>query len=121
MRLVNATVLSALMLSVATMAMADCAYPKRPGTAPDGGKASKEEMIAASKAVRQFDADVKNYQICLDGEKEAMTKALGDKGTPEAIKRINDIQNQKSNTAATEAAEVVDAFNSQLRIFKARP
>jgi len=120
MRLVNAAALSALMLSITSLAMADCTYPKKPASAPDGSKASKEEMIAAAQGVRQFDTEVKAYQACLDGEKDSMIKALGEQATPESIKRINNIQNQKSNTAVNDAVEMADSFNAQLRIFKTR-
>ena len=100
--------------------LADCAYPKAPADPPNGAKATQDEMVAAMKATRQFDADVKAYQACLDSDTEAMLNALGAKATAEEIKRIKDKQVLKANTAFEEAAKVAAAFNVELRAFKAK-
>jgi hypothetical protein len=109
-----------LSLLCATSALAECAFPKKPSDPPDGAKATQDEMIAAMKATKQFDADVKNYQACVDAETEAMLNALGDQAKPEDIKRIKSKQALKSNTAYDEAAKVAAAFNEQLHAFKAK-
>lgn len=102
------------------LAAAECAYPKKPVDPPNGAKASQEEMVAAMKATRQFDADVKAYQACLDSETETMLNDLGNKATADDIKRIKDKQSLKANTAYEEAAKVAEAFNVQLRAFKTK-
>lgn len=104
----------------AAASAAECTYPKKPSDPPSGAKASQDEMVAAMKATRQFDADVKAYQACLDTETEAMLNALGSKATAEDIKRVKDKQTLKANTAYEEAAKVAEAFNVQLRAFKAK-
>jgi hypothetical protein len=100
--------------------LADCAYPKKPADPPNGAKATQEEMIAAMKATRQFDADVKTYQACLDSDTETMLNALGDDATAEEINRVKNKQSLKANTAYEDAAKVADAFNVQLRAYKAK-
>lgn len=100
--------------------LADCAYPKKPADPPNGAKATQEEMVAAMKATRQFDADVKAYQACLDNETETLLNALGAKATADEIKRIKDKQILKADTAYEDAAKVADAFNVELRAFKAK-
>ena len=111
---------AAFSLIGAAPALAECAYPKKPVDPPSGAKATQEEMVAAMKATRQFDADVKTYQSCLDTETETMLNDLGSKATAEDIKRIKDKQSLKANTAYEEAAKVAEAFNVQLRAFKAK-
>lgn len=109
-----------LSLLCAVPAMADCTYPKKPSDPPNGAKATQDEMVAAMKATRQFDADVKTYQACLDAETEAMLNALGDQAKAEDIKRVKDKQTLKANTAYEDAAKIAAAFNEQLRAFKAK-
>ncbi len=111
---------AALSVLGAAPALANCAYPKKPSDPPNGAKATQEEMVAAMKATRQFDADAKAYQACLDSETETMLNALGDKATPEDIKRVKDKQALKANTAYEEAAKIAEAFNVQLRAFKSK-
>jgi hypothetical protein len=121
MNFANKLSLAAVLTLVGSAAvMADCAYPKKPADPPNGAKATQEEMVAAMKATKQFDADVKAYQSCLDQERDNMVKALGDKATPEDIKRINDRQNQKANVAYEDATKVADEFNVQLRAYKSK-
>lgn len=108
------------LLGAASALAAECAYPKKPVDPPNGAKATQDEMVAAMKATRQFDADVKAYQACLDSETETMLNALGSQATAADIKRVKDKQTLKANTAYEEAAKVAEAFNVQLRAFKAK-
>ena len=101
-------------------AMADCAYPKKPSDPPNGAQATQQEMVAAMRATKQFDADVKTYQTCLDSETQEMIAALGDKATAEEIERVKEKQVTKQNTAYEDATKVAEAFNVQLRAFKSR-
>lgn len=109
-----------LSLMGAMPAWADCVYPKRPDDPPSGAKATQQEMIAAMKATRQFDADVKEYQACLDTETETILNALGDRATSEEIKRVKDKQTLKAVAAYEDAAKVAEAFNQQLRLYKSK-
>jgi opacity protein-like surface antigen len=117
----NFCLAAVLSLGCAAAAMAaDCASPKKPANPPSGKTATQEEMIAAMKASKQFDADVKAYQACLNTETEAMIAALGDKATPDDIERVKSKQDKKANEAYEDATKVADAFNVQLRAFKAK-
>ncbi len=109
-----------LSLTCAGPVLADCAYPKKPSDPPSGAKASQEEMVAAMKATKQFDADVKTYQACLATETESMIAALGSKASAEEIKRVKDKQDLKFNSAYEDAQKYAEAFNVQLRAFKAK-
>lgn len=117
-KLCMATVFS--LIAAPALVAAECAYPRKPVDPPNGARATQEEMVAAMKATRQFDADVKAYQACLDTETETMLNELGSKATAEDIKRVKDKQTLKANTAYEEAAKVAEAFNVQLRAFKTK-
>jgi hypothetical protein len=104
----------------ATTLAADCAYPKKPASPPNGKTATQEEMVAAMKASRQFDADVKTYQACVNTETEEMIAKLGDKASADEIEKIKSKQDKKANEAYEEATKVAEAFNVQLRAYKAK-
>ncbi|MGC3982035.1 MAG: hypothetical protein QM808_12300 [Steroidobacteraceae bacterium] len=118
--------IAAFSLIAAAPAMAECTYPKKPSDPPKGAEAAKrgdeglKEMIAAQKATKQFDADVKTYQSCLSTETESMISALGDKASAEDIKRVKDKQDLKFNSAYEDAQKYAEAFNVQLRAYKAK-
>ena len=72
-----------------------CERPSAPTSIPDGASASKEEMLAAKKAVDAFKSGMEEYLAC---EKSGAKK---DGATAELIK-------------------VADRFNAQVKAFKAK-
>ena len=111
---------AALSLSCAIPAMADCTYPKKPSDPPNGAKATQEEMVAAMKATKQYDADVKAYLACLDTETDSLISALGSDAKPEQIQQVKSKQNLKHNAAIDDLQKYADGFNTQLRAYKAK-
>lgn len=110
----------ALSLTCAVPVLADCVYPKKPSDPPNGSKATQEEMVAAMKTTKQYDADVKTYLACLDTETDSLISALGGDAKPEAIQQVKNKQNLKHNAAIDDLQKYADAFNVQLRAFKAK-
>lgn len=110
----------AVSLLCAASAFADCTYPKKPSDPPDGAKATKDQMIAAQQATKQFNVDVENYLACLDKETDSMIAGLGQDAKPEQIQQIKNKQAQKHNAAVDELQQHADAFNKQLRAYKAQ-
>ncbi len=97
-------------------AEAACEYPASIKV-PDGGKATKDEMIAGQQAVKQYMADMDAYLACLDKE-NAVAAAEGE--DPE-IAAQREALHVKRHNAAVEAMEGVAArFNEQVRAYKAR-
>jgi hypothetical protein len=95
---------------------AACIYPHPPEGMPDGKTATFDEMVAAQKVVRQFDADITAYTACLDME---LQSALANPELDDARKAdLQSMEVQKNNAAVDEAQSVVDRFNEQLRAFK---
>jgi hypothetical protein len=108
----------AAILLVAAPVHAACTYPTAPAKIPDGATATLAEMVAAQKAVKQFDEQINAYTACIKLEEDAQLK--GDKLTAEQKKAIEAQQAQKNNAAVDEDQALADHFNEQIRIFKAK-
>lgn len=102
----------------AVPAHAGCTYPQAPARLPDGSTSTVDEMVAAQKLVRQFDADINTYTQCLQTEVDAASKdpAID----PERLKELDAMRLKKHNAAVDEAQALADRFNEQVRVFKAR-
>jgi hypothetical protein len=117
--------LAAIAALAGANAYAACTYPKAPESIPDGNTATLEQMVAAQKAVRQFDQEIGAYTACLKLESETALAQV-DQGQDDAKKKeeqkkeLERVQVQKHN-AAVEADEALAArFNEQLKVFKAK-
>jgi hypothetical protein len=97
---------------------AACTYPTAPASIPDGSTATLAEMVAAQKAVKQFDEEINAYTACIKLEESAQLK--GDKLTADQKKAIEAQQAQKNNAAVDQDQAIADRFNEQIRIFKAK-
>jgi len=99
-------------------AQATCIYPRAPEHIPDGKTATFDEMVAAQKAVKQFNEDVTAYNACLELE----TASLEQSGLYDEprLNELRAMQAKKNNAAVDEVQAIADRFNEQLRIFKAR-
>jgi hypothetical protein len=84
---------------VSTRAQAGCTDPGAAPPPPDGAKVSREEMLAAQKAFRDYDTAVREYASCLQqtGGSGALQNA--------AVKRVE---------------LAAEKFNAELRAFKKR-
>lgn len=103
----------------AAAAQGTCIYPRPPETIPDGQTATREQMVEAYAAVKQFDTDIAAYNACLDLELQSI---LANPELAEADKeRVRAMQAQKNNAAVDHAEQVAQNFNDQLRAFNARP
>jgi hypothetical protein len=85
----------AVLWAVATLPAIGCERPAAPASIPDGASASKEDMLAAKRAVDAFKSGMEEYFTC---EKSA----------------------SKIEAAQNELVKVADRFNVQVRAFKAK-
>ncbi|GIL41764.1 hypothetical protein [Roseiterribacter gracilis] len=108
LKIVAAAVLA---IFVAGAAEAACLAPAPPGI-PDGKTASVDQMNNAAVAVKQYVKMLEFYQACL---KKQDSDAPA--GTTDEQRRIWLTQ---YNNAVDKMEEVANAFNAQLRIYKAR-
>jgi len=100
-----------LAAGLSSAAQAACEYPADVKI-PDGKSATEDEIGAASAAVKKYMGDMEAYMACIDADVAALPV---EQQTPEAkalhVKRYN---------AAVDAMEATaNAFNEQLRAFKA--
>jgi hypothetical protein len=104
-------------------AYADCSYPPAPDKLPDGNSATKDEMIAAQKLVKEYNTAMSAYLECLKLERPPVPAAAAN-ATPEEQKaqaqRVQQLQDQKYNAAVDQLHSVADRFNEQVRAFNAR-
>jgi hypothetical protein len=72
-----------------------CERPTSPSTIPDGKTASKDEMMAAKKAIDAYKLAMEDYMGC-------------------------ERSNTKIESAHAELEKIADRFNEQVRAFKAK-
>jgi hypothetical protein len=105
---------SLLVVLAAGPAFADCAPPSDSVQIPDGATATRDQMIAAQRAVKAYDTAVKAYGACLQQDETAKVTAGGDKD------KLN-VQYAKLNNAQVDKVTKVAAkFNDELRAYKAK-
>jgi hypothetical protein len=110
----------AIAASFTTAAFADCTYPRAPGKAPDGNVATREEMLAAKKLVDTYNASMTTYLECIKAEYDAALAKGGASLTEEQKQQMASIYTQKNDSAVDELTGVANAFNEQIRAFKAK-
>jgi len=109
-------------LGSAAHSQATCTYPTAPAAAPDGATATKDEMVAASKDFKRYNADMNAYLDCLKLEMDAATPKDPKKLTPDEKKKADEQQKvlvAKNNAAVDELQANVGKFNDQLKAYKA--
>jgi hypothetical protein len=116
-RLLISTIALAALFGAAG-AEASCIYPDPPDALPDGSVATYEEMVAAHTAVREFDEDIRTFNVCLELEVKALLEdpTIND----ETKDDLRQLLVQRIDAAVDEAEFVVGQFNEQLRLFRAR-
>lgn len=109
--------LGAIFFLTSSLAIA-CAYPDRPHI-PEGGTASKEDMLAAKSDVQTFLAAVDEYLRCVEAEEKAAIDSLEDPDQ-EALRERDLALNRKFDAANEEKALVGEQFNQQVRAYNAQ-
>jgi hypothetical protein len=85
----------AVLWAAAVVPALGCERPSAPTSIPDGATASKEDMLAAKRAVDAFKSGMEEYLGC---EKSGA----------------------KKDGASAELVKVADRFNAQVKAFKAK-
>jgi hypothetical protein len=120
MRLERTFALAGLLVGaiVALPAAAECVYPKTPGAAPDGSKASEQEMVAAIDAVKTYNKEVDEYLACLEDDAKKSLAAAG--SDAERAKQIQAMTTKKHDAAVEELHARADDINVQIRAYKSK-
>jgi hypothetical protein len=123
MKLTTRISLLAVLLASGVSAQAACVYPQAPQKLPNGATATKDEMLAAQKSVKEYQAAVEGtYLPCLEQEKNAAVAAL-DANDPEYAKKkaaLDEVQAKKNNAAVDELQAVATRFNEEIKAYSAK-
>jgi hypothetical protein len=111
------TILKILLLALlagASVARAECTFPKAPTSIPDGKTAAAEEMMAAMQAFKSYQEEVTAFGACLDEETRVRAASTAQ------LMQLKTMQAKKHNAAVAELQDKARQFNEQVRIFKGR-
>jgi hypothetical protein len=111
-----------LMLFIGAGANAACVYPQAPQTIPNGGKATKEEMLATQSEIKAYRAAVEEtYLPCLEQEKNESLAALdgADSELEQKKATIESMHAKKHNAALEELQAVAGRWSEELKAFSA--
>ena len=97
-------------LSLTTAAAWACEYPEKVAV-PNGNSASEQEMLDGQRAVKTYMAAMQDYLDCIDAETDAESEETTDEQRAMLI--------SKHNAAVDEMEQVAQAFNDEVRAFKA--
>lgn len=95
-----------------------CDYPQRIDV-PDGGTATKEDMIAGQKSVKAYMASMEEYLSCIEADEAQAVLSMGDVDA-DAKRQREELFNKKYNAAVEEMNLVAEEFNMQVRAYKDR-
>lgn len=125
MRKVCFGVICAAVIGLTSSAFAsECSRPSAPNI-PDGNTASRDEIIAGNKAIKEYVAATNAYIDCVDSEEKAAvakvpaTTADGKPNTAEQNK-VHETYITLHNSAVDAIQGVADQFNASVRAYKAK-
>jgi len=116
MKPITKIAISCWLSAVASTSLA-CDYPERPSI-PDGGTASKDELLAAKDAVNAYLAGVDSYLPCIEDAEKAAVAAL-ENPDPAELQRRDEMLSKKFDAANDEKVLVGEEFNQQVRAYNA--
>lgn len=106
-----------IVLSIAPAIFA-CDYPARVDV-PNGGTATKEDMLQGQRDVKQYVADMEAYLDCIVAEeREARSEMEGLQ--PEDEQQREDMLNKKYNAAVDDMEKVAARFNIEVQAYRGR-
>ena len=115
-KIINASCTFAIII-FAPIALA-CEYPERIDI-PSGSSATKDEMVAGQKGVKNFMADLEEYIACLDEEEEQHSADVEEPDSASEAQRDKMLV-KKHNAAVDDMEKVAAAFNEEVRVYKDR-
>lgn len=110
-------VMTSLVLCLPALSFA-CDYPERP-TLPNGNTASKDDMISAQAAVKEFLGAVDEYLVCIEQEEKDAVADIPDLDESE-VKRRDELLTKRFDAANEEKFRVGEEWNQQVRAYNAQ-
>ena len=96
-------------------AFADCTAPDNNVVIPNGTTATKDEMLAAQKALKAYNDAVKDFGTCLQQEVDAKIAAGGNKD------KLNAAYAKRNDSEVDKVQALADRWKVELAAFKAKP
>jgi len=107
--------------AVAAPAFADCTAPALSLSVPNGAKATKDEMLAAQRTIKEYNVSVDEFAKCLTNERDAKIAAGGDKMSDSDRQRVSVEYNTRVNAVVDKLQKLADKFNTERKAFLAKP
>jgi len=117
MKNIMTSLISVAFLLSAPLALA-CDYPQRVDV-PNGTTATKEEMIAGQRSIKDYLATMDVYLACIEAAEQQTVAGLAEPDEDAKQQRI-EMFNKKYNAAVEEMNLVAEEFNLQVRAYKER-
>ncbi|HNP34491.1 MAG TPA: hypothetical protein PKK10_01450 [Woeseiaceae bacterium] len=114
----SAAISTSLTLFLVTSFAFACDYPKRVDV-PNGESATKEDMLAGQKSVKEYVAAMEEYLACLDQEEQDALALMPDITEEDRTGRTETLT-KKHNAAVEEMETVAAKFNEAVRAYKAK-
>ena len=86
---------------------------------PNGGTATKEDMLEGQRGVKKYVADMEIYLECIV-EEEKVARAAMENLQPEDEQQREEAINKKYNAAVDEMERVAAQFNAEVQAYRAR-
>jgi len=95
-----------------------CDYPDKI-TVPDGALATKDELIAAQQAVKQYISEMDTYLECIVEEEKLARQAM-ENLEPEVEQQREEMLTKKYNAGVDEEKRVEAEWNATVQAYKKR-
>ena len=105
-------------LLIAATASFACEYPDRV-LIPNGNTATKEDMVAGQRAVKEYVAAMEVYLECIVEEEKQARGAIDDL-QPEQEQEREEMLNKKYNAAVDEMERTAAQFNAEVQAYRAQ-
>jgi hypothetical protein len=87
---------------------------------PNGRTATREDMLAAQKKVKAYQAEMSTYLTCIKEEHDADLAKGGTAMTDDQKQALTKRYVAKNDAAVDAEKDVADRFNAQLTAFRAK-
>ena len=110
--------LGAAGLLISANGFAACDYPDKI-TVPDGATATKDELLAAQKEVKEYIANMDAYLECIVEEEKLARQAM-ESMEPEVEQQREEMLTKKYNAGVDEEKRIEAEWNATVQAYKAK-
>ncbi len=108
------------LIQLATVALYSCRVPSDPPAPPDGGSASKDQMIASQRETSKYNDDMNQYLDCLKGTSANLETQYRGVASASELSAVDALYVRLNNVAVDRLESKAKAFNDELHKYKAR-